>query len=262
MVTLRLKIQNAAGEVLAESTGENRVELCYAGTYAEGDQIVLTASEHPVHLFWQVDDAVGSAMCYLTKDMVYTVPFTEKKRVYSPKAFSGTKHFLFAQVAEPWQTKAYRNLAVNKADQHRVEGCYPHADANVETRGESVFEAKNAIDGVYGNHNHGNWPYASWGINRDPKACMKLDFGRTVEIDRLGICLRADFPHDSYWTEGTVTFSDGSTEVLKFEKTDRTQYFTIAQRQVQWLTFDQLIKAEDESPFPALTQIEVYGTDL
>ena len=44
-----------------------------------------------------------------------------------------------------------------------------------------------------------------------------------------------------------------------FWKTDRCQYFAIAPRTVQWLTFDNLIKAEDESPFPALTQIEVYG---
>ena len=262
MAILNLRIQNAAGEVLAESTGEGRVELCYFQSYAEGDQIVLTSSDHPVHVFWQVDDALGNSLCYLTRNMTYSVPFGEKKRVYSPNAFSGGKHFLFAQVAEDWQIQTYRNLAVNVADQHRVEGCYPHADANVETRGESVFEAKNAIDGVYGNHSHGNWPYASWGINRDPNACMKLDFGRPVEIDRLGICLRADFPHDSYWTEGTVTFSDGTTEKLYFRKTDRIQYFTIVPRTVQWLTFDKLIKAEDDSPFPALTQIEVYGKDI
>jgi len=29
----------------------------------------------------------------------------------------------------------------------------------------------------------------------------------------------------------------------------------------EWLTLGQLIKNEDESPFPALTQIEVYGKD-
>ena len=262
MVTLNLKIKNAAGETLVESTGDGRVEIRYIGIYAEGDQIVLTASEYPVHLFWQVDDALGRAMCYMTKDMTYPIPFGEKKRVYSPNAFAGERHFIFAEVAEDFQIHTYRNLAVNVADQHRVMGCYPHADANVETRGESVFEAKNAIDGVCGNHGHGNWPFASWGINRDPNACMKLDFGRAVEIDRLGIRLRADFPHDSYWTQGTVTFSDGSVEVLQFWKTDRCQYFAIAPRTVQWLTFDNLIKAEDESPFPALTQIEVYGKDL
>ena len=262
MAELTLQIQNASGEILAESVGEGRVELRYLEAYNEGDQIVLTSSQHPVHLLWQVDDAVGASLCYLTKDMTYQVPFGERKRVYSPKAFSGDRHFLFARMAEDWEIHTYRNLAVNVADQHRIEGCYPHADANVETRGESVFEAKNAIDGVYGNHGHGNWPYASWGINRDPNACMTLSFGRPVHIDRLGICLRADFPHDSYWTEGTVTFSDGSVEVLQFVKTDRTQYFTIAPRTVEWLTFDKLIKADDESPFPALTQIEVYGKDV
>lgn len=262
MVELTLQIQNANGEILAESTGEDRVELRYLNAYAEGDQIVLTSSRHPVHLLWQVDDAIGGSLCYLTRDMTYPVPFGARKRVFSPKAFSGERHFLFARVAEDWELHAYRNLAINVADQHRIEGCYPHADANVETRGESVFEAKNAIDGVYGNHNHGSWPYASWGINRDPNACMTLSFGRPVHIDRLGFCLQSDFPHDSYWTEGTVTFSDGSVEVLQFIKTDRTQYFSIAPRTVEWLTFDKLIKAEDESPFPALTQIEVYGTDL
>lgn len=28
-----------------------------------------------------------------------------------------------------------------------------------------------------------------------------------------------------------------------------------------WLKLSHLIKADDPSPFPALTQIEVYGTD-
>ena len=29
---------------------------------------------------------------------------------------------------------------------------------------------------------------------------------------------------------------------------------------ITWLKFGKLIKADDPSPFPALTQIEVYGT--
>jgi len=49
---------------------------------------------------------------------------------------------------------------------------------------------------------------------------------------------------------------------LKFQKTDKLQVFDIAPRTIEWLTFDKLIKAEDESPFPALTQIEVYGKDI
>lgn len=263
MAILNLKIQNANGETLAEETGERRVDLLYRGAYEEGDRIVLTTSEQNVHIVWQVDEVLGAAMCYLKPETFsYAIPFGDKKRVYSPKAFSGERHYIYARLAEPEEIYAYRNLALNVADQHRIEGCYPHADANVETRGESVFEAKNAIDGVYANHNHGNWPYASWGINRDPNACMRLEFGRPVQIDRLKICLRADFPHDSYWTEGTITFSDGSVEVLNFQKTDAPQVFPITPRVIEWLTFDKLIKADDESPFPALTQIEVFGKDI
>ena len=157
---------------------------------------------------------------------------------------------------------AYRNLALNVADQHDVEGCYPHAKANVETRGESVFAARNAIDGNCANSSHGLWPFQSWGINRDPNACFTLEFGRPVSIDRMKIWLRADFPHDAWWTEGTVTFSDGSQEVLQFEKTDRGQVFNITPRTISWLTFDKLIKADDPSPFPALTQIAVYGKEV
>lgn len=262
MITLTLKVLNAAGEILAERGGEGQAELCYLEEYQPGDQIVIQSSQYPAHIHCQVDDVLRDSLCYLTKDLVYTVPFGERTTVYSKRAFTGVRHFIYARVAQDFEVKNYRNLALNVCDQHKIEGCYPHADANVETRGEAVFEAKNAIDGVYGNYSHGTWPFASWGINRDPNACMTLNFGRTVEIDRLGICLRADFPHDSYWTAGTVTFSDGSKEVLQFEKTDLPQYFSIEKRKIQWLTFDKLIKADDESPFPALTQMEVWGTDL
>ena len=262
MVQIKLKIENANGEVLAEVADEGGVELCYRAEYAEGDRIVLETGEHNIHVVWQVDDALGGAMCYITKDISYQIPFGEKKNVYSPKAFSGQKHYLYARVADEDEIERYRNLAVNVNDQHPETGCYPHASANVETRGEYVFAAKNAIDGVRASRYHGLWPYASWGINRDPNAQIKIDFGRSVKIDMLKIVLRADFPHDSYWTEGTVTFSDGSTEVLSFVKSDKAQTFRIAPRTVQWLTFDKLIKAEDDSPFPALTQLEAYGTDI
>src|SRR5699024_11398160 len=82
--------------------------------------------------------------------------------------------------------------------------------ANVETRGEAVFAARNAIDGIFENSSHGEYPYQSWGINRDPNAALTLDFGREVLLDELRITERADFPHDNYWTRATVTFSDGS----------------------------------------------------
>lgn len=262
MVCLQLKILDQNNNILAENSGIGGVSLVHGKEYAEGDKIVLSASMYDLHVVWQVDDALGSALCYISEEVAYAIPFGEKKRVYSPKAFSGNKHYLYARVAESHEIAQYRNLAMNVADQHDVIVCFPHASANVETRGESVFAAKNAIDGVHENHGHGMWPYASWGINRDPNAEMKIDFGRKVLIDCLKITLRADFPHDSYWTKGTVLFSDGSKEVLSFKKTDGIQVFPIKPRIIESLSFGELIKADDASPFPALTQIEVFGHDL
>lgn len=261
MVELDIKIVDKENRVLAESRGEDSTFLVYEREYEKGDKIILSASRYDLQIVWQVDDALGEAMCCLTGEVAYEIPFGEKKRVYSPKTFSGNRHYLYARIAEPDEVSRYRNLAVNVADQHDVRGCYPHASANVETRGESVFAAKNAIDGVYENHGHGMWPYTSWGINRDPNAEMKLEFGRVVWIDCIRVFLRADFPHDSYWTEATVCFSDRSREVLHLQKTDKGQIFEIQPREIEWLTFGELLKAGDSSPFPALTQIEVYGKD-
>jgi hypothetical protein len=109
---------------------------------------------------------------------------------------------------------------------------------------------------------HGEWPFQSWGIGAREDAWCLLDFGREVTIDEMALTLRADFPHDSWWTHATVTFSDGSVEKLNFIKTDKAQTFHISSREVEWLTFGTLIKAEDESPFPALSQLEVYGRDV
>ena len=104
--------------------------------------------------------------------------------------------------AKVFEYSGYRCLSVNVNDQHGQENAYPHASANVETRGESVFAAMNAIDGTIVPQCHGRWPYESWGINRREDAKWRLDFGRTVKADKIIIYLRADFPHDNWWTEG------------------------------------------------------------
>lgn len=262
MVQLSIKILDKDEHVLAESSGEDSVHLIYGEEYSEGDKILLSASKHDIHVIWQVDDALGEAFCFMKKDITYQIPFKTRRLSYSPKTFSGNKHYLFARIAEMSEVNQYRNLAVNVCDQVSIEGCYPHASANIITRGEAVFEVRNVIDGICENHGHGIWPYTSWGINRSPTAEMRIDFGRKVWVDSIKIYLRADFPHDSYWTQGTVCFSDGSVEILNLKKTDQAQVFPIEPRIVEWLSFGNLIKADDESPFPALSQFEAYGKDL
>ncbi len=259
---LTLKVVSADGEVLCSASSADEVILVYSSEYKEGDKIILQQEEINHSVFWQVDDALGQAFVYTTeKELVYQIPFGEKRISYSPKVFAGDRHYLTARIAKDSEIESYRNLAFNVADQHTLQGCYPHVTANVETRGEAVFAARNAIDGVKANLSHGNWPYESWGINRQDDAEMKLDFGRRVTIDQVVLYTRADFPHDNWWKQATIEFSDGSKEVLSMEKSSMPHIFSIKERTIEWLVLKELIKADDPSPFPALTQIEVYGKE-
>lgn len=259
MAVLTLKILDRDGHILDESSGEGYTDLVYTHGYAEGDRIILETDTRDLHIHWQVDDAIGDAFVYLTGNVSYEIPFGERRLNMSPKAFAGCLHYLYAEVAADEEVSAYRNLARNPADQGGEVSCYPHALANVETRGESVFAARNAIDGLRANRYHGEWPYTSWGINQRDDAVMRVDFGRLVRIDRIVLYTRADFPHDSWWEQATVRFSDGSSEVLSMEKSTRAHEFCIAEREITWLELCELIRADDPSPFPALSQIEVYG---
>ena len=169
---------------------------------------------------------------------------------------------MLSSTALPEEIAARRNLAFNCYDEHGDTGFYPHASANVETRGEAVFAARNAIDGIFENSAHGEYPYQSWGINRDPNAALTLDFGREVLLDELRITERADFPHDNYWVKATVEFSDGSTLDIPLVKSAKPQSVAFEPKRVRSLVLKDLIQAEGTSPFPALTQIEAFGTEV
>lgn len=259
MAVLSLKVLDKEHNTICVASGENFVDLVCMRSYQEGDRIVLAVSEKNRHLYWQADDGLGAAFVYVTGDVSYDIPFGEKRISYSPKVFSGDRHYLWARIAEQEEIEAYRNLALNPADQHKDVPCYPHASANVETRGESVFAAKNAIDGVRANLSHGQWPYQSWGINRQADAAMKVEFGRKIRTDKVTLYTRSDFPHDSWWVQATLRFSDGSELEFPLEKSSKGQVLNFPEKETEWVELCDLIKAEDPSPFPALTQIEVYG---
>ena len=248
------------GEIKARAAGADRVTLVYDAPYEEGDVIHMTGG--PGYVTALLEDSMAETYGYLSGEFRLAVPFGEKKICYSPKSFTGERHLLWARRAREDEIRARRNLARDVLDSHDNQGLFPHADANVETRGESVFAARNAIDGCFANDSHGRWPYQSWGINRDPQAALRLDFGRPVRLDRLVFTLRADFPHDSWWRRCTVRFSDGSELEPAFVKTGEPQTVDFPPHTVDWLVVERLIKDErDPSPFPALTQLEAWGTE-
>lgn len=259
---LEIKIINQ-NQVKSAEIKEKEVHLFYQKEYEEGDKIQIKVDNPNAHYVIQLDDAIGENLVYLTDTIfTYEVPFGEKRVCFSPKSFSGNSHLLFIRDATEEEITQYRNVCLNKYDINYKESvCYPHANANVETRGESVFAAKNAINGNRANSSHGEWPYESWGINRDDNAKIKVDFGRNILADKILMYTRADFPHDNWWVEVTATFSDGSHIVWELEKRDTAHILYFDKRIIKWVELSNLIKSDDPSPFPALTQLEVYGVE-
>ena len=192
MLTLRLKKGN---EVLAERSHSTETYLAFKRReYSEGEVVELLVEEANQFVWVQVDEAIEPSLIYLTKtSWEYPIILDEKLRLaYSPKVFTGGHHYVKAWLPTETELSTYRNLALNAHDQKEDTNAYPHAYANVETRNDSTFFARNAIDGVLANEDHGAYPYQSWGINQRKDAEITIDFGREVEIDKLALVLRGD----------------------------------------------------------------------
>lgn len=259
---LSIVVKDKDGKTKAAVNGVNRVVLAWKGEYEKGDQIVFTVPETERFYIARADDTMDEAYIYMkARELIFDIPFDEQKTSYNPKAFTGARHYLTIRRAEDYEIAAYKNLAANVMDQHGERGCFPHACANVETRGEAVFAARNAIDGVTANLSHGKWPYESWGINMQDDAEFTLDFGRPVDFDKILLYTRADFPHDNWWEKVTFTFSDNTQETVELKKRVEPHMISLKRTGITWIKLGNLIKAEDPSPFPALTQIEVYGRE-
>lgn len=257
---IEIKICGPGGQIQAKAEGDGCARLVYPGAYGEGDEIAVS-SDRAGYIILCAEDSIPPVFGYLKSEYRLAVPFGEKRVSYSPKSFCGNTHLLYARVAEEWEIKQYRNLALNPLDSHGNTGFFPHAQANVETRGESVFAARNAIDGNRTSGGHGPWPYESWGINRQEDAEITICFGRPVTIDCLVVTLRADFPHDNWWKQARIVFSDGSEVRPLFQKTGEPQKFLVSPRTIEWLVMRDMKKDEtDPSPFPALVQLEAFGT--
>ncbi|MDZ5502908.1 hypothetical protein U1303_08865 [Enterococcus cecorum] len=251
------------GERLVRLTAasENMAVLAWKEhAFQEGDYFEVELENEGNYFVVKMDETLPPTFMYIpSSTWRFPILFTEEKRLASPEyLFMAKNHSVYVRKAYDFEISQYKNLAYNPHDQEQVSGAYPHASANVETRGESVFFAKNTIDGGYASLGHGKYPFQSWGINQQADAALTIDFGRKVKINRCHLVLRADFPHDSYWTQATLVFDDGS-ESLSLVKSSEVQAFNLTEHVTQKVVLKDLIKHEDESPFPALIQFECFG---
>ena len=258
---IRISVVDAAGSVLAQAGHPEEALLCFDRRFEAGDRIVIDGGGAR-HLWVQPDVSVLPGEVYLPEGwMTWTVPFGEHRLAYRPGAFEEARHIVTARRMTDGEIAARRNLARNPSDLRGDTDFFPHCTANVETRNESCFAARNVIDGMRFNTFHGEWPFQSWGIGAREDAWCLLDLGREVSVDAMALTLRADFPHDAYWVRGQVALSDGSAIDFPLEKTGDRQYIDLGARRVRWLRLQNMIKSDDPSAFPALIEWEVFGSE-
>lgn len=258
---ISITVCSAQGEALATIRHEEEAMLRIDREYEPGDYVEIQADAK--HLLVQMDTAILPAEVYLPEGkMTWRIPNGEHRLAYSPAAFTGARHLITARVLTDAEIAARRNVACNPADLRGDTDFYPHCTANVETRGESCFAARNVIDGVRIATSHGEWPFQSWGIGAREDAWCLLEFGREVDVDEMALTLRADFPHDAYWVSGHVALSDGAEIAYDLAKTGDRQHIPLGTHRVTWMRLERMQKSNDPSAFPSLIEWEVYGKDV
>ncbi len=258
---IKIEILKKDDSTYMECTSENEVFMVFNEAYEEGDKIRVSCYCTNVFVILKLDECMDSTFVFLKDALVYEIPFGIMKVSLNSKCFVGKRHYLYAREASKEEIELRKNLALNPYDTHENTELFPHVFANDETDSESVFAARNAIDGLIANTFHGEWPYTSWGINMNPDATLTVDFGREVRVDTIVLYLRADFPHDSWWRSVDVQFSDDTNIRFGLKKKNTAQSFSFGAKTITYLRLENLVKAEDKSFFPALTQIQVFGKE-
>lgn len=243
--------------------------LSFEREYQPGDRIVITG---PQRVAVRLDRNMPECVLYLAGpsqgSLDYEIPYGRAEQqtgsAYAPESFSGKSHTVAARVIAPEELAGYRNLALNPCDLLQPEDdqaqAYPHSSTNSYSRNLYDFAARNAIDGVTQNGHHGTWPYQSWGPGLRLDLWWKLDFGRPVELDKIRLMVRADFPHDSYWKSADIEFSDGSRLPIQITSSPEFQDFAFPRRKVSWMRITNLVPA-DPAKWCAFIEIEAWGRD-
>ncbi|HPD15142.1 MAG TPA: carbohydrate-binding protein [Planctomycetota bacterium] len=255
-----IEVLDAAGAVVAQraASADGIATLAFEREFAKGDRVRITG---PKHLVVRLNEKMPQCLVYAPQGVVeYPIPSGTERRVYPPEQFAGVRHSAMARPAAAEDLATYRNVAFNPYDVRGTSTFFPHATSNSECRNEPDFAARNAIDGLSKNKGHGPWPHQSWGPDRRADLWWKVEFGRPVEVDKLVLHIRADFPHDRHWHAATVEFSDGSREKIEIRKQAEPQTFEFTKRAVAWLQLTDLMQ-QPPLGWCALTEVEVWGKD-
>jgi len=259
---INLKLIRENGDVKFRAYGRE-IDERFEGEYEEGDKFRIELSDCEF-VKMKLDETLAESIVYLPDGVFeFIVPFgRELKACYAPGAFSGESHRIVCSEPDEAEIYAERQISLNSHDRHNVPKYYPHAVANFVTREEPCFFERNAIDGVIDNSSHGSYPYHSWGGGLREDLEFEVHFGCEVEVSKVTIFIRADFPHDTYWKECDLEFSDGSRVHTELRGVAEGQDVVFEPKKTEFVRMTGLKqqRLEDGSlSFAALSQMQIYG---
>ena len=257
-------------------SSEGIVNLYVPAKYEMGDKVKVILPDGVKYVGFTLSAKMGESIVYCPDGVFeYVVPDTSNMVTTISRDYANTTNYLTARLITDDELKEKRNLAVNPYDYTNNQSVksditeqYPHITASSEwenTKGETHFYARNAIDGFTANMGHGAYPLQSWGPANSGSQWLTLDFGRGVNADELGIVIRYDVGHDTWFRSAKViaTFEDGTTQEQNIN------IAWIGEEQIFNLDFDKpVIRLQLNSLVPdqlggwaAFTEVAVYGTD-
>ena len=235
------------------------IDALYDDYYKEGETFTVSSDTDFVKVSFD-ESQVVSIVYVPTHEFNFTVPIGKAITAYNAESWSKKGHKITVCPVDEEEAYSLRNIALNSVDFAVNQKTFPHAEANLVTRGDPVFEAKNAIDGVCDNSNHGEYPYHSWAAGAREDMVYTVDFGCEVEIEKIIFFLRADFPHDTYWKSLNVKFSDGEKVKAEFEMTAEGQELKLENpKKTTSITLVDFKQVSEPLSWAALSQIEVVG---
>ena len=250
-------------------TGEGMVILYTTAKFSAKDKITVTLPKGEKYLALSLNSRVGEAIIYCPSGtFTYTMPNTGSIFPNTMDPGSGIcyqNNTITARIVTAEELAAKHNLALNPYDLTSASGAYPHASTSNVNDSNLYWEARCAIDGFTANEGHGEYPYQSWGPNDNVKATdhFTIDFGREVTVDELVVVIRADFPHDSYFTGCTVTFSDGTTKQINLTNSALEQVIDLGGVKTTSIKLSGFTVETTgaSTPYAALTEVKVMGTE-
>lgn len=264
-----ITIDYSASGKKASASGEGMVTL-YVGKYVANGKLTITLPAGEKYVAISLNSRVGEAIIYCPDGKFnYTFPNTTKVFPNTMDSGSGivyTNNTITARIPTAQELAKEHNLALNPYDWANSKGAYPHASTNNVYTGSDEWAARNAIDGFTANKGHGEYPYQSWA----PSSTMKdsdyfmIDFGREVTVNELVVVIRADFPHDSYFTGCTVTLSDGTTMQINLNNSAMEQEIDLGGVKTTSVKLSGFTveKANASTEYAALVEVACMGTEV